>query len=76
MEIIFHVAVNSNGNQWDISMTNFFFTNTEGDTTPVSFTVRDVNYPQHYSLLIEAVEESDAGTYRVIVPGENTAFHS
>ena len=70
VEVIFHVAVNSNGNQWSTSVTNFSFTNIEGQTFPVSFTARDFNYPQQYSLLLEMVEESHAGTYRVTVPSK------
>ena len=70
VELVFHVAVNSNGNQWSTSMTMFSFTDTDGQTFPVQFTVRDFSYPQHYSLLIEEVEESHAGIYSVTVPGE------
>lgn len=74
VELIFHVAVNSNGNQWSTSMTTFSFTNIDGQTFPVNFTARDINYPQRYSLLIDMAEESDAGTYRVTVPGEITVY--
>ena len=67
--LVYLVAVNSDGNQWSTTMT-FSFTNMQGMTFPVLFTASDLNYPQHYSLVIGAVEESHAGTYRVSVLGE------
>lgn len=63
------MALNSDGSQWDSSI-EFTFTRVGGLSSPVSFSVPDLAFPQYYSLEIESVEEFHSGVYRVMAPGE------
>ena len=68
--LVFQVAVNSDGQQWDGA--DYFFMNTAGQSFSVSraFTADDPNFPQHYSMTIESVEEAHAGVYKARAVGE------
>lgn len=68
--LLFQVAVNSEGSRWDTTGMSFTFTDESGQTSPAIFRVRDNNFPQHYSLVIDSVQEAHAGVYRVMALGE------
>lgn len=69
LTLTFHVALNSDGNQWDTDM-EFTFNSTTEDPITVRFTQTNRNQPQHFSLDIFSAEESHSGVYSVMVPGE------
>ena len=69
MRLVFHVAVNSDGNQWSTSMISFTLTNGRG-TVPVNFNASDPVFPQYFSLNIKSVEDEHAGVYTASAPGK------
>jgi hypothetical protein len=67
--LVFQVAVDSDGQRWDAA--DFLFIPEAGnEPRTVTFSVSDLNFPQHYSMAIIGVQESDSGVYTARALGE------
>lgn len=71
LSLRFRIAVNSNGNSWDTSRTEFNFMNSLNESSTPPFTNSIAEFPQDYLLEIAEVSRLHEGTYLAYInPGK------